>query len=276
VDAVLYASLCVGDPGWRPLLGDLPRLAYVVAEGAIHAGGGGRGIGSTAFRRLLDAIGREARVRGVVLRVESPGGDGLASDLLYRGVERLRREKPVVVSMGEVAASGGYYLAAAADAVFAEASTLTGSIGVVGGKLDASGLYRRLGVARQSIERGARAGLLADDRGFTPDERAALRRDMESVYDVFVERVASGRGLARDAVERAAGGRVWSGARALGLGLVDAIGGPLEALGDARRRAGLAPGERAVVDVHPRLRPWPGLRSLLGRMGSARGPATLL
>ena len=173
------------------------------------------------------------------------------------------REKPVVVSMGDVVASGGYYVAAAADAIFAEAGTVTGSIGVVGGKVDLGGLYRRLGVGRESVERGARAGLLSEARGFTPAERAALREQMAAIYRGFVAHVAEHRSLSVEEVERVAQGRVWSGARARSLGLVDAIGGPLEALRDVRSRAGLRDTDRALVDVLPRLPQVPGLRSLL-------------
>jgi protease-4 len=271
VDGILYHSLRASDPGWRPLLAGLPHIAYVVARGAIHRGAGSRGIACDALCGLLERIRRAEEIRGVVLRLESPGGDGMASDLLWRAVSLMRREKPVVVSMGDVVASGGYYMAAAADALLAEAGTVTGSIGVVGGKLNLEGLYRRIGVAKDGIERGARAGLLSETRGFTDEEREVMRAEMAAVYDTFVDRVAQGRGISGEEIERAAQGRVWSGARALELGLVDAIGGPLEALREARRRAGLGPDERVLVDVHPRLRALPSLRPLLrlvpGRIG---------
>jgi protease-4 len=210
VEAALYHALRGGDAGWRPIFRSLPRIAYVVTRGAIHRGSSPRGIASDSFRRLLDTLAHDEEVRGVVLRIESPGGDGAASDLLWRAVSQLAREKPVVASMGEVAASGGYYLASAADSVFAEAGTLTGSIGVVGGKANLAGLYERIGVARDAVERGARAGLLSEARGFTPDERGALRDDMASLYATFVARVAEGRGLTAQAVEGVAQGRVWS------------------------------------------------------------------
>jgi protease-4 len=271
LEATLYHALCGGDPGWRPLVAGLPRIAYVVARGAIHRGSGPRGIASDTLRRLLEALGRDDEVRGIVLRIDSPGGDGVASDLLWRAVRRLAREKPVIASMGDVAASGGYYLASAADAVLAEAGTLTGSIGVVGGKPNLEGLYRRLGIGREGVERGARAGLLSEARGFTPDERAAVRDDMASVYATFVARVAEGRGLSAAAVERVAQGRVWSGARARAAGLVDALGGPLEALREARSRAGLREGERALVEAHPRLPAFSGLRWLRRLFGARLG-----
>lgn len=251
VDGPVYHALRVADPGWRPLFRELPRVAYVVASGTIHRGSGRRGVASEPFAAMIDALRRDARVVGVVLRVDSPGGDGLASDLLHHQLERLRRDKPVVVSMGEVAASGGYYLSVAGDAVLAEAPTITGSIGVVGGKVDLSGLYDRLGIGRDAVELGTRAGILSEARSFTPGERTALRREMEALYEAFLDRVARGRRLPGDVVRSLAGGRVMSGARALEHGLVDRLGGPLEALAEVRQRAGLAAEERVLLDVLP-------------------------
>jgi protease-4 len=247
IDAQTYARWRASDPGFEPLLRDLPRLAYVVLAGPIRRRGGA----PRPARSLLARLREDPSLRGLVLRLETPGGDALASDLLWREVELFAREKPVVVSMGEIAASGGYYVAAPAHAIFAEAATLTGSIGVVGGKLDLGALFQRLRIGRDAAERGARAGLLSSARGFTPDERAALRRELESTYRRFVDRVAAGRGLSREAVEAAGQGRVWSGARARTLGLVDALGGPLEALAELRKRAGLREGERSRLEVYP-------------------------
>jgi protease-4 len=262
VDAHTYCTLRGARGGWRPLLAELPRIAYVVVRGVIHRGTGARGIASEALAGLLERVSRDAAVRGVVLRIESPGGDALASDLLWRAVSRVRREKPVVASLAEVAASGGYYIASAADAVLAEPGTLTGSIGVIGGKLNLAGLYRRLGVGRDAVERGARAGLLSEARAFTQEERSALRHEMSSLYETFVDRVARGRGLSASAVERVARGRVWSGRRAAEIGLVDGLGGPLEALCEARRRAGLEH-DRVLVSVLPRHARFPTLAALL-------------
>ncbi|MDH3213758.1 MAG: signal peptide peptidase SppA [Myxococcales bacterium] len=263
VEASVYHSLRAADPGWCPLLAGLPHLAYVVARGGIHRDADPRGISTDPLRALLERIGRTEEIRGVVLRLDSPGGDGVASDLLWRAVSLLKREKPVVVSMGDVVASGAYYIAVAADALLAEAGTVTGSIGVVGGKINLEGLYRRLGVAKEGVERGARAGLLSEARGFTSGEREAVRREMSALYDSFLDRVARGRGLTGENLDGVAQGRVWSGARARTLGLVDALGGPLEALREAGRRAGLREDERVVVDVHPRRRPFPSIRGLL-------------
>jgi protease-4 len=271
LEPALYYALRVADAGWRPLLRDLPHVAYVVARGAIHRGHGTRGIACDSVRELLEGLRREEAVRGVVLRLDSPGGDGAASDLLWRAVALVSRDKPVVVSMGDVAASGGYYVAAAADAVFAETGTVTGSIGVVGGKVDVEGLYRRLGVRKDAVERGARAGLLSETRGFSGEERAAVQALLASMHDTFVERVASGRQLSPERMARVGQGRVWSGGRAQALGLVDAIGGPLEALAEVRHRAGLGEADRYLLDLHPRLPQLPSLMAWMRRLPRRMG-----
>jgi protease-4 len=220
-------------------------------------------VASEVYRTLFERIREDEKVRGVVLRIDSPGGEGVASDLIWRAVRQVCSEKPVVVSMGDVVASGGYYVAAAADAILAEPGTVTGSIGVVGGKVNLADLYQRLGVAKDAVERGARAGLLSETRSFTPDERSAVRGEMEALYELFLERVAEGRSMTRDEVNRVAQGRIWSGRRADSLGLVDGLGGPLEALAEVRRRAGIAPEESILLDVHPRLPRIPGLFALI-------------
>lgn len=264
-----YHALRVCDRGWQPLLAGLPRVAYVVARGAIHQGGVGRGIEAAGFGRLLERLREADDVRGVVLRIDSPGGEGTASDLLWRAASRVAEEKPLVASMGDVAASGGYFLASAAHAIYAEAGTLTGSIGVLSGKFNFAGLYERWGVGLDAVERGARAGMVSSSRGFTPDEKAALRARTASLYDLFVDRVARGRRLSVEQVERVGGGRVWSGARARTVGLVDAIGGPLEALAALRTRAGMDADDRYLVDRHPRFLPLAGLAPLFGQLSGS-------
>jgi len=263
VDARTYLALRAADPGWAPLGRELPGLVYVVARGSIVRGRGRRGVACDTYRRLLDRLAEDERVSAVVLRLDSPGGEVVASDLLWRAVQQLGREKPVVASLGDTAASGGYYVAAAASAIVAEAATVTGSIGVVGGKLDLSGLYERLGVGRDGVERGARAGLFSEARGFSPEERKVVREGMESAYERFVARVAEGRALAPERVLEAAGGRVWSGGAAHARGLVDTLGGPLEAIAEALRRAGLDPEGRVALGVAPRLPRFAGVRDWL-------------
>jgi len=263
-----YLALRARDPGFHAPFADVPRIAYVVASGIVRGGAGPGGVASEGYRALLRRLELDPSVRAAVLRIESPGGDSLASDLLWRAVRRLAAAKPVVASLGEVAASGGYYLASAADAIYAESATLTGSIGVVGGKLDLEGLERRLGVAREGVERGARAGLLSASRPLTPGERAALRADLRAVYELFLERVAEGRRMTREAVHAVARGRIWSGRRALAEGLVDGLGGPLEALAEARRRIGLADDEPARVELLPHAPAYAGLAAWLLRRGA--------
>jgi len=263
VDARLYAALGALDAGWWPLHREPPHLAYVIARGPIGRTRSSRSVGQEPYRRLLEELAQDERVHGVVLRIDSPGGEVVSSDLLGRAVARLAARKPVVVSMGDAAASGGYMMAAGAQAIVAEAGTLTGSIGVLGGKLDLSGLYERLGVRKDGVSRGERAGILSEARAFTQAEDQALRVGIRSLYTHFVEQVAVGRGMTAGDVDRAGRGRVWSGRRALGLGLVDRLGGLLEALSELRRRAGIPDGERVVLDIHPRRKRLPSLRDWL-------------
>jgi protease IV len=267
-DLATYATIRARDPGLRSPFARAARIAYVVAAGVVRSGAGAGGVASDAYRALFRRLEKDDAVGAAVLRIESPGGDALASDLLWRSVRQLAAKKPVVASLGRVAASGGYYLASAADSIFAESATLTGSIGVVGGKLDLGGLQERLGIAPEAIERGARAGMLASSRAMSPADRSAYRAELDAVYDLFLDRVAEGRRMTREAVHAVARGRVWSGRRALEEGLVDALGGPLEALGEARRRIGVAPGERVTVDLLPRAVLFGGFAARLLRRGA--------
>jgi protease IV len=173
---------------------------------------------------------KDRRVAAVLLHVESPGGDALASDLIWREVERIRAKKPVVVLMGNVAASGGYYVSAPANHVVARRNTVTGSIGVLMVRPVADGLYGKLGINPASVDRGARAGLLDPSRRPTPDELRVLELQIRLVYDEFKDRVARGREIELRDLEDVAGGRVWTGEEALKIGLVDEIGGFREAL----------------------------------------------
>jgi protease-4 len=188
-------------------------------------------------RRLLPepVSRRRSRISAIVLRVDSPGGSGLASDIIWREVLLAREKKPVVVSMGDVAASGGYYLSMPAHRIYAEPGSLTGSIGVIAGKFNLRGLYDLLGLAKETLDRGARAGVQSDYRPFTDEERAKLEREVQAYYDDFVDKAAQGRALPREKVESIARGRVWTGRQALARGLVDELGGLTEAVEGARR-----------------------------------------
>ena len=243
-----------------------PRIALLSAEGPIVSGRSQGGLMSDerviASDDLLDAfedIEQDASVKAVVLRIDSPGGSALASDILWRAVERLGKKRPVVVSMGSVAASGGYYLASAAQRIFALDTTVTGSIGVFGGKLVYGELLDKIGVQTTVLARGKHAGLFSPLTPFTDTERAVFRDTMAHTYDTFVNRVAAGRGMSYDAVHRVAQGRVWTGQQAVAAGLVDEIGGLPEALAAAARLAKLSLDDADIV-LFPRQ------RSLLERL----------
>lgn len=195
---------------------------------------GGEQAGSESVVAALRLAEKNRRVAAILFHVESPGGDALASDLIWREVERIRAKKPVVVLMGNAAASGGYYVSAAATHVVARRSTITGSIGVLSIRPVARGFYEKIGVHPGSVERGARAGLLDLSRSPTPDELRVLREQISYIYDAFKERVTRGRGLGATELEDVAGGRVWTGGEALELGLADEVGGFDEALRKAR------------------------------------------
>jgi protease-4 len=237
------------------------ELALVFAQGTIVRGGGGldpwsgeRFLGSDDLSSTLAALEQDDDVRAVVLRIDSPGGSAVASDLLLRRVELLARAKPVVVSMSDLAASGGYYIAARANEIVAEPGSLTGSIGVVLGKLATRGLEEEhLGVTRDPLARGRRSGLYSTARPFDAEERALLEGRLAETYRRFLGHVAAGRTLPLEAVARVAEGRVWSGEDALGHGLVDALGGLDAALAAARKLAGMGAGE-GVVRSYPRAR----------------------
>jgi protease-4 len=220
-----------------------PRVSILRAGGAITQGSGssgGSGITPGALIPKLRALARDPATAAVVLRVDSPGGDALASDLMWREVRKLAQRKPVVACMGDVAASGGYYIAMAATAVVASRLTITGSIGVVTAKPSLGGVYERTGVTKEIVSRGRYAQLLAaDNRPFTEDERALFDRGAERAYAEFRDKAAESRGVTPDEMERWAQGRVWAGDAALERGLVDAIGGVDEAVRIAEVAAGL-------------------------------------
>jgi protease-4 len=236
-----------------------PRIAMVVASGTIAPGrsrGGGWAGEVVGEETLVEAL-RDARerssIRAIVLRVDSPGGDGFSSDVVWNEIERCRRVKPVVASMSDVAASGGYYIAMGADAIVAQPGTVTGSIGVFGGKLNQLGLYRKLGLNVESIKRGLHAEMLSPFSDFTEEERGIFERQMQDFYRQFVAKAAQGRHLEEAAVDSAGEGRVWSGTSALSLGLVDELGGIPAALRLARERAGVTREDIQVV-TYPRPR----------------------
>ncbi|MBA3741816.1 S49 family peptidase, partial [Sporichthya sp.] len=219
---------------------DKRRVALVDVVGGIRSGRNGRGVlgvaaGSDSVNAALRAATADQNVAAVVLRVDSPGGSYIASDAIWRASLALRSAgKPLVVSMGGVAASGGYYVAMAADRILAQPGTVTGSIGVFGGKVVIGDLLTRHGIDHDAITAGARARLGSARVGFDPDQLAALEAWLDRVYADFTGKVAAARGLSASAIEEVARGRVWTGADAREHGLVDTFGGLQEAAAQAR------------------------------------------
>lgn len=241
-----------------------PRIAVLYALGPIEPMDRGSRrplrhmVGARQLGELFEKIRRSRRVKAVVLRIDCPGGSAMASERLWRAVKRTNEVKPVVVSMGDVAASGGYYIATGASAIVAEPSTLTGSIGIVGGKFVVRRLLDWLGIHRETVAVSTGSGFSSPLRGFSETERRKLQAHLRHFYEeLFIPRVAQGRGLTPEQVERVAKGRIWSGGRAKEVGLVDVLGDLETAVELAKSKAGLAP-ERKVRVVHyvrrPRLR----------------------
>ncbi len=223
---------------WSDLLSEAQKkktgknaVAIVYVDGAIVLDGGeeslfseGGAVGSK-IRKALDDAAKDDSIKAVVLRVDSPGGSAVASEIILNATKRVKAKKPFVVSMGDVAASGGYYVTCAADTVFADASTITGSIGVVGGKFATNGMWKKIGVTFKSYQRGKNADLISTAKVFSPEQRERMQHWMDEIYAVFKQHVVDSRGQRlKKPIDELAGGRVYTGKQALELGLVDKIG----------------------------------------------------
>jgi len=241
-------------------------VAMIYAHGPIRhgrtgrgPGPGGGGMGSDTVSAALRAAGADERARAVVLRVNSPGGSYTASDVIWREVVRVRAAgKPVVVSMGDVAASGGYFISAPADVIVTQPGTITGSIGVILGKPVLREMFGRAGVNTETVAEAENATMFSSSRPFSDDEWERINVWLDAVYEDFTKKVADGRRLSPDRVHELARGRVWTGADAVANGLADETGGMHDAIAIARRRAGLP--DDAPVRVYPRLSPLDQLR----------------
>lgn len=255
-------------------LAELPRraaaardrhVALIYAHGAIRTGRAGRGpvggggIGSDSLTAAIRAAVADERARAIVLRVSSPGGSAVASDTIWREVVRARAlGKPVIVSMGDVAASGGYYISMAADVIVTQPGTITGSIGVIMGKPVLQELFGRAGVSTDTVASGEHANMFSTSRPFSDEEWARINTWLDAIYVDFTQKVASARHLSAERVDELARGRVWTGADAVANGLADETGGLQDALAIARRRAGLP--ASAPVRLFPRVSPLEQLR----------------
>lgn len=204
--------------------------------------------GSYTMAETIKQLREDLHVRAVVLRIESPGGSSMCADVIWRELVLLAKKKPLIVSMGTVAASGGYYVAAAAHRIYALPLTVTGSIGIFYGKADFSGLLGKIGVNVETYRTTPRADAESFFRPFSPDERQELERKVRQFYDVFLDRVAQGRHMTKDEVDAVGQGRVWTGQQAVERKLVDKLGGLREALDDARKAAGL-PSDAPITEL---------------------------
>ncbi len=238
------------------------RVAVVYAEGEIVDGEGGEGeIGGATFARELRALREDEDIAAVVLRVNSPGGSASAAEEMLRELRLLRDVKPVVVSMGSYAASGGYWISAYGNRIYTEASTVTGSIGVFGVQFDVQRLAESVGLTWDLVQTSEKAGMLTVTRPKSPAELAVFQRLVDHTYEQFLVRVAEGRSLEKDRVHEIAQGRVWSGAQAVELGLADEIGGLDDAIAHAARLA--------KIEGAPELYEFPGTRPLADALADA-------
>lgn len=269
------------------------RFALLAAQGDILRGsaagifGESQTITPAGISRQIRAISGDPRIKGAILRVDSPGGDAIASDEILADLKQLAAKKPLVISMSDVAASGGYYISMTGDAVVAYPGTITGSIGVVYGKANLEGLYNKLGIGTEILKRGRFADIDSGSRPLTPEARAKLRESLQFIYDGFLKRVAEGRRRPASEIEPVAQGRVWMGAQAKANGLIDETGNLDTAIALLRKKARLeAPEIQIELEVYPRQKSWiellmareletagpPELAALAGRLGPGIAP----
>lgn len=243
-----------------PPFGADARIALIYGIGTIVGGAStddpfaGRVMGSDTIAEAFQNAREDDTIDAVVFRIDSPGGSDVASDVIWREAMLTKEKKPVVVSMGDVAASGGYWIATASSAIVAEPTTITGSIGIYAGKFNLKGLYDKLGFSTDGVGTSANADFFSAGRSFTAEERERLRKILEDGYHAFLERVSAARGMSTEEAHEVAQGRVWSGRMALEKGLVDELGGLHRSLELAKEKAGFDPGARAELVIYPEKR----------------------
>lgn len=241
------------------------RLVLAYVDGTIGESDneGSEGVQSGPFVKAMRKYADDENVKGVVLRIDSPGGSALASDKMWHAVRRVAKRKPVIVSIGDMAASGGYYIACAGTEIYASPSSIVGSIGVVGGKIVAEKLAAEVGVHASTITRGRNANWLSPTTRFSTTERAALQRALDETYRIFVSRVREGRNISDEQIATVAEGRIMSGKRATEGKLVDKEGGLEDALAHLREKTGVS--DKDAIEV------WPKERSFFARLSGAMG-----
>lgn len=253
VSVIVAAAVGGKGPGKRALPGG-EQVGVVYIQGMITAADGGPFGGTAGTSGVLEALRRaeeDPGIKAVVLRLDSPGGTAAASQEIAEAVKRLKKAgKKVVASMGDVAASGAYWVAAGSDRIFANPATITGSIGVLIETVEVTGLYGKIGVSKETIKSGPYKDMGSESRPMTPQERAIFQGMVDDIYDQFVDWVAEGRKMEREQVLRLADGRIFTGRQAKAVGLVDELGDFRDAVRCAGRLAGIE-GEPKVVDLGP-------------------------
>jgi protease IV len=260
-----------------------PRIAVIYAVGVISTGAGnsdspsGQVVGSDTMVEYLRKARADDSIRAIVLRIDSPGGSAIASDVIWREIMLTRERKPVIASMSDVAASGGYYIAMPAHAIVAQPATLTGSIGVVLIKFVTDGTFDKLGMNIETVKQGRYADMYSPVRQFSPEERQKMLELMQATYDAFVEKAAAGRSTTPERIDAIAQGRVWTGKQAKEIGLVDELGGLDRALAIAKERAKIsADAEVELVVFPPKKSLLEVVADPLGRTGQGAGIAALI
>jgi protease-4 len=257
-----------------------PRIALIYAVGMINTGPSSEGsmtgqvLGSDTMVQYLRKARADDSIRAIVLRIDSPGGSAIASDVIWREIMLTREKKPVIASMSDVAASGGYYIAMPAHTIVAQPATLTGSIGVVLIRFVIDGTLDKLGVNIETVKEGKYADIFSPVRPFTPDERKKIGDLMQATYDTFVEKAAAGRNTTPERIDAIAQGRVWTGKQAKELGLVDELGGLDRALAIAKERAKIDAGSEVELVVYPPKRSL--LETVAEPLGRTQGSAAAL
>ncbi len=240
------------------------KVALLYAMGPIITGEGGlQAIGGRTLSRWIRSARRDRSISAIVLRVDSPGGSAVASDVIGREVELAKKEKPVVVSMSDMAGSGGYWISMSANKIVAQPQTLTGSIGVLFIKLNMARLYEKLGITAEKLTYGQRADMFSSFRALTPEEKDFMKKQILWTYDQFLAKAALGRNMAKEEVDKIGKGRVWTGTQAKDIKLVDEIGGLSKAIETAKKLAGIRAEEDVKLVVRPKKISW--FSALFGR-----------
>ncbi len=240
------------------------QIALIYAMGPIHCGENSyQTIGSSTYSTIIKKARKDKSIKAIILRVNSPGGSAMASDVIWRQMILAKKDKPVIVSMSDMAGSGGYWISMCAHKIVAHPQTLTGSIGVLSGKFNLEKLYQKIGVTSEKVIYGKRADIFSSFRGFTNEEKNLIKNEILWIYDRFITKVAESRNMTKDNVDKIGKGRVWTGAQAKKIGLIDETGGLLTAIKLAKQQADIPEKESIQLVVWPKKVSF--LQTLLGK-----------